>query len=269
MKHFWKRAVFIAVFLSLCLPLATEAGARQKSVPETVHVPILLYHRFGPVVSDSMTVTSTVFRSNLQYLKDNGFRIIPLRQLVDYYLRKGPPPSPGSVVIVVDDGHKSVYTEMLPLVKEYRVPVTLFIYPSAISNAAYAMTWDELRELRKTGLFDMQSHTFWHPNFKTEKKRLSAADYERFAEVQLKRSRDRIEKELAVKVDMLAWPFGICDDIVIKKAAEAGYSAAFTIERRRATDGDASMRLPRYLMQNSDRGKAFEMILGQPQGRKG
>ena len=39
--------------------------------------------------------------------------------------------------------------------KQYRVPVTLFTYPSAISNARYAMTWAQLRELKATGLFDI------------------------------------------------------------------------------------------------------------------
>jgi peptidoglycan/xylan/chitin deacetylase (PgdA/CDA1 family) len=158
---------------------------------------------------------------------------------------------------------------MLPLVKQYRIPVTLFIYPSAISNASYAMTWEELRELRKSGLFDLQSHTYWHPNFKKEKKRLPAAEYEKFVEMQMKKSRNRLEKELAIRVDMLAWPFGIYDDELIKHAVDAGYIAAFTIERRSSSGRDNIMAIPRYLMRDSDKGKAFEMILGQPPGQKG
>lgn len=35
-------------------------------------VPILLYHRFGPAVADSMTITTPVFESHLKYLKENG-----------------------------------------------------------------------------------------------------------------------------------------------------------------------------------------------------
>jgi hypothetical protein len=265
-----KYVILITVFLSLLLIPSVEGGYQSPRVfANEVKVPILLYHRFGPAVSDGMTVTTAVFNSHLEYIRDKGFTVIPLRQLVDYYLRKGPPPLPGSVVIVADDAHKSVYTDMLPLVKKYRIPVTLFIYPSAISNASYAMTWKELREVKKTGLFDLQGHTFWHPNFKKEKKRLSGAEYEKFVEMQLKKSKERLEKELDVKIDMLAWPFGIYDDQLIKDALGAGYTAAFTIERRPAGSGDNVMKIPRYLMQNSDRGKAFEMILGLPPGRKG
>ncbi len=269
MRFLLKYVILITVFLSLLLIPSVKGGYQSPRVfANEVKVPILLYHRFGPAVSDSMTVTTAVFSSHLEYIRGRGFTVIPLRQLVDYYLRKGPPPPPGSVVIVADDAHKSVYADMLPLVKKYRIPVTLFIYPSAISNASYAMTWEELREVKKTGLFDLQGHTFWHPNFKKEKKRLSRPEYEKFVEMQLKKSKERLEKELDVKIDMLAWPFGIYDDQLIKDALGAGYTAAFTIERRPAGNGDSIMKIPRYLMQNSDKGKAFEMILGLPPGRK-
>jgi peptidoglycan/xylan/chitin deacetylase (PgdA/CDA1 family) len=208
-----------------------------------------------------MTVTTPVFESNLKYLKNNGYTVIPLRRLVDYYIRKSPPPPPRSVVIAADDGHKSVYSVMFPIIKKYRIPVTLFIYPSAISNASYAMTWDQLRELRKSGFFEIQSHSYWHPNFKREKKRLKPAEYEKFVEMQFGKSREKLEKELGIKVDMLAWPFGIYDDYLIHKANGAGYVAAFTIERRSATNSDNVMVLPRFLMTNADGGKVFDRIL--------
>jgi peptidoglycan/xylan/chitin deacetylase (PgdA/CDA1 family) len=208
-----------------------------------------------------MTVTTTVFESDIKYLRDNSYTVISLRRLVDYYLGKEPPPPARSVVITVDDGHKSVFTELFPLVRRYRIPVTLFLYPSAISNAPYAMTWEQLREMKKTGLFDFQSHTYWHPNFKNEKKRLRPLEYERFVEMQLNRSKDKLEEELGVKVDMLAWPFGIYDDELIAKAREAGYVAAFTMERHHTSTSDNIMALPRYRMTNADMGKVFERIL--------
>ena len=154
--------------LLLSLPLFAAAA------PAPVNVPILLYHRFGPTVADGMTVTTPVFEEHLKYLRANGYKVIPLRQLTDWYQKKGPAPAPKSVVIVEDDAHKSVYSDMYPLAKKYNVPVTIFIYPSAVSNAKYAMTWEQLRELKKSGLFDFQSHTYWHPNFKQETKEAEA-----------------------------------------------------------------------------------------------
>jgi peptidoglycan/xylan/chitin deacetylase (PgdA/CDA1 family) len=226
-----------------------------------VHVPILLYHRFGPVATDSMTVTATLFESHLKYLKDNGYKVIPLRELVDCYLGKGQAPHPHSVVITVDDGHLSVYRDMFPLVRKYYTPVTLFIYPSAISNASYAMTWTQLKEMKETGFFEFQSHTFWHPNFKRDKKRLKPAEYEGFVHMQLKKSKEKLEKELNVRVNMLAWPFGIYDDDLIRKAMEAGYVATFTMERHPASTLGNIMVLPRYLMTHGERNVKFATIL--------
>ena len=118
---------------------------------EQVAVPVLCYHRFGPTVADGMTVTTPVFEAQLKWLQDNGYTVIPLRTLVNYLRGQGPPPPPKSVVITADDAHKTVYSDMLPLVKKYNIPVTLFVYPSAVSNphAPYAMTWEQLNECRK------------------------------------------------------------------------------------------------------------------------
>ncbi|WP_306533369.1 polysaccharide deacetylase family protein [Geobacter sp.] len=255
------RAVF-AFLVFMLLPAIVSAS----HPPQGFNVPILLYHRFGTTVADSMTIKTSVFEEHLKYLRDNGYKVIPLRQVVDFYLRKGPPPPPKSVVIVEDDAHKSVYTDMLPLAKKYRVPVTVFIYPSAVSNAKYAMTWDQLRELKKTGLFDFQSHTFWHPNFRKERKKLNPVEYDKLVESQLRKSRERIEKELGVSVDMLAWPFGIYSDDLLRRAGSLGYRVTFTVEPRHATPADRVMALPRYLMSNGDQGKAFAQIL---EGRGG
>ena len=242
----------VLVFFFLQPSLINGKVRETKEELLEIRVPILLYHRFGPVVADSMTVTTAVFESQLKYLRDHGYTVIPLKQLVDYYHRKSLSLPSRPLVITVDDGHKSVYTDMFPLLKKYRIPVTLFLYPSAISNASYAMTWNELREIKETGLFDYQSHTFWHPNFKIEKKRLNPVEYANFVEMQLKKSKEKLEKEFHAKVDMLAWPFGIYDDELVHKAMGAGYVAALSMDRRHATISDNVMILPRYLIGNTD-----------------
>jgi peptidoglycan/xylan/chitin deacetylase (PgdA/CDA1 family) len=241
------------------------------SAAEDVGVPVLNYHRFGPTVADGMTVTTKVFESQIKWLKDNGYTVIPLRTLVDYLLGQGPPPPPKSVVITADDAHKTVYTEMLPVVRKYRIPVTLFIYPSCVSNASYAMTWKQLEELQKTGLFDMQSHTYWHPNFKKEKKKLKPEEYQKLVDTQLRKSKNFLEKKFGTKVDLLAWPFGIYNDELEKDAAKAGYRVAFSIDRRHANKSEKIMSQPRYLMVNGDGTKNFAAIItgrAQEKGHK-
>ena len=237
-------SVLLALASSLAI-LTTASGARQDGVA------ILVYHRFGPAVNDSMTVRTDTFRSQLAYLKEHHVPVIPLRSLISHLQGRAPAPPPGAVVITVDDGHRSVFTDMLPIVREAGVPVTLFIYPSAISNAKYAMTWEELDTLRKTGLFDIQSHTYWHPNFKTEKRRLSASAYQAFVTMQLVKPKTVLQSKLGVKADLLAWPFGIYDDELLGMAREAGYVAGFTLDRRLVTKRESTLALPRFLMVES------------------
>ncbi len=259
--NLWIYAPLAFAFSVLLLAVPPCASALEAVGVNSIELPIFVYHRFGPVVADNMTVTTPVFVSHLKYLRENSYTVIPLRQFVAYRLGHAPPPPLRSVVITVDDAHRSVYTYMLPLVRQYRIPVTLFVYPSAVSNAPYALTWEQLRELKETGLFDIQSHSYWHPNFKTEKRRLSPQHYEQLVERQLTKSKTTLEKNLGIHVDMLAWPFGIYDEELMKKAAEAGYVAALSLERRHARRSDPLLALPRYLMTDADRGKAFARIL--------
>lgn len=253
---------FVVAALLVLLP-----GSALCAAP--FRVPILLYHRLGPKVVDGMTITTAVFQWQMKYLHDNGYTVISLRRLVDCYRGRGGALPQKAVTIVADDAHSSLYAEMVPIIRRYRYPVTVFAYPSAISTATYTMTWDQLRELKRTGLFDVQSHTYWHPNFRSERKKLKSGDFDRFVASQLRKSKLRLEGELGDTVDLLAWPFGIYDDDLIRRAVEAGYMAAFTIERRHCTEKDQLMKLPRYLVENADIGRAFARLLeGNAEKRK-
>ena len=246
----------LALFLSAITPIAIAGPAPESATSAT----ILVYHRFGPVVADSMTVTTAVFASQLKYLHDNGYSIVPLRAVVNFAAGHGELP-PRAVAITADDGHRTVFSDMAPLVERYRIPVTLFIYPSAISNASYAMTWKQLAELKATGLFSVESHTYWHPNFRIEKRRLSAEDYWKLVDSQLNKSRQVLERRLGGHVTMLSWPFGIYDDELIAAATKSGYVAAFSIERRKVSRGDNVMALPRFIVTDGDIGQRFGSLL--------
>jgi peptidoglycan/xylan/chitin deacetylase (PgdA/CDA1 family) len=177
------------------------------------------------------------------------------------YLRTGSPrPPKGAVVITMDDGHRSVLGEALPLVREFKVPVTLFIYPSAISNASYAMTWGDLQTLRQTGLFDVQSHTYWHPNFRTEQRRLAPAQYRAFAVKQLAQPRTVLERKLGASADLLAWPFGVYTDEAIAIAREVGYTGGFTLGLRCVRAHEDLMTLPRFLVVEVSRAGFISML---------
>jgi peptidoglycan/xylan/chitin deacetylase (PgdA/CDA1 family) len=251
---------------ALLLEPQEPLAAPKRIESADLDVSILVYHRFAPSVRDAMTVRTSTFRWQLDYLREHRYPIIPLRALVSYLLGQSPSPPPRSIVITVDDGHRSIFTEMLPIVRELDVPVTLFIYPSAISNAPYAMTWAQLESLHSTGLFDIQSHTFWHPNFKAERRRLSPQAFRALAMMQLSRSRTVLRQQLGVTADLIAWPFGISDDELIGMAQDAGYIAGFTLDRRTVTSSDRVMALPRFLVTDGAVGQNFTAML--PRGNR-
>jgi len=228
---------------------------------ESAHVPVLAYHRLGPSVKDGMTIKTAEFEAQMKWLKDHGYQVIPLKMLVSYLRGEGPTPPSKSVVITADDGHISVYKEMQPIIKKYKFPVTLFIYPSAISHASYAMSWEQLHELQQTGLFDIQGHTYWHPNFKKEMKKLKPDEYQKFVALQLNKSKQVLEKKLNTKVELLAWPFGIYNDQLEQEAQKDGYVAAFSIDARPAKKSEKMMSQPRFMIVHATGLKGFETIM--------
>ncbi|MCX7125205.1 MAG: polysaccharide deacetylase family protein [Gammaproteobacteria bacterium] len=165
-----------------------------------------------------------------------------------------------SVVVTIDDGRITVYQHALPIVKKYNIPVTLFIYPSIISHEPYAMTWGQLKTLQQTGLFDIQDHTYSHPNFKQEKKHLSAASYQNFVHRELAGSKKTLEAKMGTPVTLLAWPFGIYNNDVEQAAAKSGFTMAFSIGYRCAAKSDRAMAVPRYMILQTQNMKLFTMM---------
>ncbi len=224
-------------------------------------VPILLYHRFHPSASGSTTVTTPAFEEQLGWLVEHHYKVARLASVVAA-LRGGASLDPMIVAITVDDGRRSQYTEMFPILQRFQIPVTLFVYTDAISYESDALTWAEIEEMLKSGLVDVQSHTCSHPEFDKERARRSAADYESFVAAELAQSKKTLEERLKTPVEFLAWPYGVVDRDLERAAAAAGYSAAFAVEGRLARpDGDL-FAVPRVMVYDADRGERFEKLLG-------
>jgi peptidoglycan/xylan/chitin deacetylase (PgdA/CDA1 family) len=237
--------------LALTLLCAPVVGT-QASRPSASQVPILVFHRLADEALDSMTVRTATFRAQLRMLQELSCQVISLLSWVEWRLAvaRGDAATlpPHAVVLTADDGHRSQFEVMAPLLRELGWPVTLFVYPSAISNAGYAMTWPQLRELAADPLVSVQSHTYWHPNLLRERERLPPAAFHRFAADQLTRSREKLQSHLDRPVTLLAWPFGQGDDALAQQASQAGYAAAFSLGNRSASAVDSLYAVPRHLI---------------------
>jgi peptidoglycan/xylan/chitin deacetylase (PgdA/CDA1 family) len=234
---------------------AVAGGPPVTGIPS---VPILVYHRFDPAQAAFTTVTTPVFEAQMEWLLAHHYRVLPLRDLPAWLRSQH---DERAVVLTADDGHRSVYTQMFPVLQRLHLPVTLFIYPSAISNASYALTWQQLREMQQSGQVDIESHTYWHPNFRTEQRRLSPKEYEAFVAYQLVGSKQKLEQQMGWPVTALAWPYGIFDRQLEQAAAKAGYHYAFAYAGGAARPGSDPYAIPRIPVSNSDQGAAFEALL--------
>ncbi|MHB1949337.1 MAG: polysaccharide deacetylase family protein [Gammaproteobacteria bacterium] len=250
------------VVLVIIFPCVLFADNKQ------LNIPIILYHNLNPTIPGSMTVTPLKFEANLKLLKDNGFTFIPLKEAVEYLQGKRDTLPPKPVVLTADDGWESVYTYMYPIVKKLNIPATLFIYPESISSSKHFLTWDQLTELKNSGLFDIQGHTYSHPNFKIAKRKMSTAAYEQFVQKELFTSKKILEDKMGTKVTLLAWPFGIYNDYLEKQAAKAGYVMAFTIGYRVANRSFKPMEQPRFMIVDKLDEQTFKIILGSYNRKK-
>ncbi|TAM52116.1 MAG: polysaccharide deacetylase family protein [Paraburkholderia sp.] len=257
------RDVFMLVIGCASWLVGAHAAAIGSDQPR---VAILAYHRFDSARAvDSMTVRVTTFEAQLRFLREHGYRIVTLPEIVKWLATPDATLPEKAVAFTADDGHRSVYEVLMPIAVREHLPFTLFIYPSAISNASYALTWAQLKALQQTGLFDVQSHTYWHPNFNIERARRSPDDFRRFVEKQLVDSRNRLHAELGVETTMLAWPFGIVDPELTSIAASTGYRAAFTIAGHMVDKHSPPLAVSRLLITDADTPSVLARRLGESQ----
>jgi peptidoglycan/xylan/chitin deacetylase (PgdA/CDA1 family) len=206
-------------------------------------------------------VTRVTLEAQLRTITNGGFKVVAARRLVEAWTGLGPDMPERSCVLTIDDGYRSIYTIFFPLAVKFRIPATIFIYPSAISVFPFALTWKELAEMKASGLIDVQSHSYTHPNLRVEEQRMSGPSFDAFVRGELMRSRETIEHRLGARCDMLAWPYGIVDAELKEDARRTGYVAAFGIARHHATSMDDIMALPRYMITERNRNSSFERLL--------
>lgn len=97
-------------------------------------------------------------------------------------------------------------------------------------------------------LVSIGAHTYWHPDFRMERRRLTPDAYARFVQFQLTRPRTVLQERLGIDVTWLAWPYGISDEALRRAAHDSGYAAAFALGNRNASGKDPPYALPRHMV---------------------
>ncbi len=261
MSRLSRRSWLAGATAGMIAPGSALAMGSPPAAIRDFRVPVLCYHQFGEHVGSTLMVSAETLEAQLGHFANGDFKAIPARRLVQSLLGQAPEPPARSCVLTIDDGYKSAYTIFFPLALKYRIPATIFVYPSAISVFPFALTWQELGEMQASGLIDVQSHSYTHPNLSLEEKRLSGPSFDRFVRRELDLSRQVIEARLGATCDLLAWPYGLSDAELKEDARQAGYIAAFGTVRHPATPQDDVMAIPRFIITERHREASFERIL--------
>jgi peptidoglycan/xylan/chitin deacetylase (PgdA/CDA1 family) len=222
-------------------------------------VPVLLYHHFSTNCRTALCMPVTEFSQQMAYLKREGYHTVTMGQVLRFINYEEPLP-PKAVAITIDDGYRSVYDLVYPELKKHGYKATLFIYTDFIDNSPNALTWEQLRELSAAG-FEVEAHSISHADLTRRNKGESQRAYLRRIKEEVEVPRKIIHKHLGQEVNLLAYPYGRFNDLVISMTKEAGYLGAVSVIRGENPFFTDPYRIKRTQILNSVKAPAFETLL--------
>ena len=228
---------------------------------------VLTYHNIAADPgSDSFAQSRSMFVAQMDYLQTHGYQPISLAQLEEF--RQHPERMPAKpVMLTFDDGLKSYYEFVVPVLKTYQYPsvasiVTAWMDGKDVPPEYFGklMSWDQLREVSRSPLVEIASHThdlhhgvqsnpqgsqeaasITREYFPAKQRYESEQTFEQRVRIDLQNSIDRLKTELGKKPQAVTWPYGLYDNIVANIATDLGLRYQFSLD-----DGPTSLaHLPR------------------------
>ena len=158
--------------------MAESEIAAENNNPKTVFgVPVLMYHEFvtqedldSGIAFDEYAIYYHEFEHDLQWLQQNGYTTITVRELALYLNGQGEMPEK-PVILTIDDGKLGVYKNAFPLLQKYNMKAVLAVIGIEIHTASEApelrsespapyCTWAELAEMSASGHVEIASHSY-------------------------------------------------------------------------------------------------------------
>jgi len=203
-------------------------------------VPILDYHRIVPAgrfgaSDDRFAVHQSAFRDQLQLLCD-----LKITAVVPEDVSADQLPA-SSVALTFDDGYSSHYEIAFRELSEFKLTATFFVNTSSMDTGEF-LDWAMAAEMIRGGM-RFGSHAHNHIV-------LTTLNSERMKE-ELRVSRQMLEQRLASAIEVLAVPYGFCDQHVLDAAWESGYRVVCTSKPWPAQKGARVLSRVAVLQQTS------------------
>jgi len=222
-----KPLIFIIILISI-------AGCSEKEEPvkeEEGKIIVLMYHRIVNGQATNLYERSVDdFEGDLRYLQQNKINVISFNDLGSI-ITAGKMPQGNSAIITFDDGDHSWYTLVKPLLLEYKMNATFFLWTNMIGQNSF-IQWNEVEEMShyytREGqrLFVFGSHTWSHTYLLQRKSEFSTmTEYIAFLDYELGESKKLIESHTPGQVITLSLPYGdgFEDPDIIAAAQRNGY----------------------------------------------
>ncbi|MEP2776114.1 MAG: polysaccharide deacetylase family protein [Luteolibacter sp.] len=240
----------------------TSQPLRTLDVPDDgVRVAVLGYHDFSATERETaMRIRTSKFREQMQAIRASGIPVIPMTDFIGWK-DEGKSIPEKAIVITLDDGWKSVYTDAYPVLKEFGFPFTIYLYKDYVDGGGKALTSTMIREMMANGA-TIGSHSVSHPFPQTVKshKKKGAEAYDKFLNVEMGESKDFLEEKFKVPVTTFAYPGGYFTEEMLLKAEQVGYGHLFTVQPGKVKRSMPNNILPRYvILGNYD--KIFEYAM--------
>ena len=198
-------------------PTPTATWVHQG--PDTVLVPIILYHRIDTSpINSQYYVPPEKFDEEMKLLHDWGYTTITTELLIKA-INEGADLPPRPILITFDDGHLNNYTTAFPIMQKYGFTGVLYIVANYMGTDQY-MNADQIKEMASAG-WEVGSHSVNHldlTSLEPERQRYEVVD-----------SRTILEEKLGVPILTIAYPFGISNSGVIDYAHFAGYIGGMSL----------------------------------------
>lgn len=216
------------IVLPILTPMVTPTP-NPTPLPEQLSgyclsVPVLMYHHIQPMEQaikngqTSLTVDSTVFESQMEYLTSHGYQTILAEDLVNALRQKRSLPSK-SIVITIDDGYSDIYSYAYPIARKYSVVLNLMIPTGLINNTGY-LTWDNLVEMLDSKKATAANHTWSHFQ-------LTRGEHVK-QQMEILTAKTQLIEHTGGNSPIFSYPYGSFNDTTVRILQENNYNGAFS-----------------------------------------
>jgi peptidoglycan/xylan/chitin deacetylase (PgdA/CDA1 family) len=215
------------------------------SVAVSGEVNLFIYHRFGEEKYPSTNIAVDQFESHLEHLKQSETEVVSLSEVVSR-LKSGQKLPVKAAVLTVDDAFDSFLSHGMPLIHRYNFPVTLFVNTDSVGTHGY-LNWDQLRSLVKGGVV-VGNHSATHDYLIEREAGESTDAWRKRVEKDILRAQSAFQRELGLKPNLFAYPYGEFSNELIEIVQSLGFDAAIAQQSGVVDESTDLFTVPRFPM---------------------